>query len=95
MYPMQQPPQEEHIVLAYIKVVAIVATICFMWIIFNEVVMRMDVAILPFIGGPATGIVSFIIICWRLAPFIILAGVFGWALYRTFKHEPYQQYGGI
>lgn len=91
MYPQ---PQESSIARDYIMVVVVVCAVCAIWIIANEFVLKIGNIALDITGGPATAILNFIILSWRLAPIIIIIGVFVWAFMRAFKREPYEIYTG-
>lgn len=85
---------ERGIVFEYANVVIIVAVICFMWIILNEVVFQLgSVAETLVTTEPGKTLTQFAITCWRIFPFILVFGTFGWALYRAWMVEPFEQFG--
>lgn len=94
MYP-QPPEPRRSIVEDYALVVIFVSIICFIWIIFNEVVIKVADIAAGYTTSEGAAILNFIVLIWRILPVALIIGIWAWAFMRAFRgREPYQQYGG-
>ena len=91
MYPA--PPRQRGITEDYILVVVVVSLLCFLWILFNEVVMKFSNIAIPYAGTQGGEIIGWIIMFWRIMPVITFIGVLVWAVMRSTKKEPFSEYG--
>lgn len=88
--------QESSVIRDYALVIIFVCTLAVLWIIFNEVVMKVGNATFDIVGttGIAADLVNFIILIYRMIPIGMIIGVFVWCFLRAVKKEPYQQFVG-
>lgn len=86
---------ERGILFEYMQVVIAVGVVCFMFIILNELVFHIsDIASNIVTTGEGATLIPFVVLCWRIIPFIIIGGLFAWSLWKAYHHEPHEQYMG-
>jgi len=98
MQPYQQPYQSSNIIKDYALVIIFVCLVAVLWIIFNEVVMKMGNAAFDIVGttGTPADLLNFLILIYRATPIAMVLGVFVWCFLRAVRQEPYkQQIGGF
>lgn len=96
MQPYQQPYHESNIVKDYALVIIFVCLVAVLWIIFNEVVMKVGNAAFDIVGttGIAANLLNFLILIYRVTPIAMILGVFVWVFLRAVRREPFQQQVG-
>ena len=76
-------------------ILVVVCLVCGLWIVFNEVVIKMaNIGTVCAAGGPGAEIMNWLIMFWRILSVGIIIGVSAWAFMRAIKKESYAQYTG-
>lgn len=92
MMPVHPYQQESNIIKDYALVLIFVSIVATLWIIFNEVVMKLGNVTLNMVSGTAADLVYFIILIYRITPIGMVLGVFIWCFLRAVRKEPYTQF---
>ena len=91
---MQPYPQESNILKDYALAIIFVHFTAVLWIILNEVVMKVGNVALDMVAGTAADLINFLILIWRVFPIGMIIGVWIWVFLRAARREPYQLWIG-
>ena len=88
--------QESNIVKDYALLIIFVCVLASLWIILNEVVMKVGNVAVDIVGttGIAADLVNFLILIYRIVPIGMVLGVFLYVFLRAVRKEPYSQFVG-